>query len=180
MAQPTTGWVLTWNGTEGVYTVVASAADASTTVKGVTKLSVPPISATNPVAVGDNDPRLYAILGVAPIVFTTTGTTRYISYLPTTDVYSAFAGGGQGSATALLKQFNAVDTVATAGDSVKALAATVGVVQVIRNDSLAGNDMNLYPQSGENFRGFSANAPLPISPGQSVTITCYVAGEFRI
>ncbi len=31
--------------------------DASTTVKGVTKLSVAPVSATNPIAVGDNDPR---------------------------------------------------------------------------------------------------------------------------
>jgi hypothetical protein len=32
--------------------------DASATVKGITKLSVPPLSSTNPVAVGDNDPRL--------------------------------------------------------------------------------------------------------------------------
>jgi len=32
--------------------------DASTTVKGVTKLSVAPVSAANPIAVGDNDPRL--------------------------------------------------------------------------------------------------------------------------
>jgi hypothetical protein len=32
-------------------------ADASDTVKGLTKLSVAPVSSTNPIAVGDNDPR---------------------------------------------------------------------------------------------------------------------------
>lgn len=180
MGQPTSGYVLTWNGTEGVYTILPSTADANTTVKGVTKLSVAPVSDTNPIAVGDNDPRLYAILGTAPIIFTTTGTTRYISYLPTSDVYTAFAGGGQASATPLLKQFNAVDTVATAGDSVKALSATVGVWQTVRNDSSGGNDMNLYPQVGENFKGFAANEPLSISPGQSITYFCYVVGELRI
>jgi len=36
----------------------AGESDASTTVKGVTKLSVAPVSPTNPIAVGDNDTRL--------------------------------------------------------------------------------------------------------------------------
>lgn len=35
-----------------------SVSDASTTVKGVTKLSVAPAVAANPIAVGDNDPRI--------------------------------------------------------------------------------------------------------------------------
>ncbi len=39
-------------------TVSAGAPDASTTTKGITKLSVTPISATSPIAVGDNDSRL--------------------------------------------------------------------------------------------------------------------------
>jgi hypothetical protein len=37
---------------------IAGGADASTTVKGITKLSTAPASATNPIAVGDNDPRV--------------------------------------------------------------------------------------------------------------------------
>lgn len=37
---------------------IAGAPDASTTVKGITKLSVAPVSATNPIAVGDNDNRV--------------------------------------------------------------------------------------------------------------------------
>lgn len=38
-----------------------AAPDASTTVKGISKLSVAPASPTNPIAVGDNDPRLITI-----------------------------------------------------------------------------------------------------------------------
>lgn len=179
MAQPTTGYILTWNGTEGVYTVL-SIPDASTTVKGITKLSCNPAVATNPIAVGDNDPRLYPIIATPPIYFTVVGTNRVISYLPTSEVYTAFAGGGQGSATPLLFQFNAVDTVATAGDSVLMPLATKGVWITVRNDSAGGNDMNLFPRPGENFRDLAADAPLPISPGQSVTFFCYIAGEFRM
>lgn len=37
---------------------VAGGADASTTVKGITKMSVAPASATSPIAVGDNDTRV--------------------------------------------------------------------------------------------------------------------------
>ena len=46
--------VATWDNITGIN----DALDASTTVKGITKLSVAPASATAPIAVGDNDPRL--------------------------------------------------------------------------------------------------------------------------
>lgn len=39
-------------------TAIAGAPNASTTVKGISKLSVTPASSTNPIAVGDNDPRM--------------------------------------------------------------------------------------------------------------------------
>lgn len=42
-----------------------TAVDASTSVKGVTKLSVAAASATNPIAVGDNDPRVPTSLTAA-------------------------------------------------------------------------------------------------------------------
>lgn len=42
----------------GIDTAVGTLNDASATVKGRTKLSVAPVSASNPIAVGDNDPRL--------------------------------------------------------------------------------------------------------------------------
>ncbi len=37
---------------------IAGAPDASTSTKGITKLSYAPVSSTNPIAVGDNDPRI--------------------------------------------------------------------------------------------------------------------------
>lgn len=37
---------------------IAGAPDSSTTVKGISKMSVAPASATSPIAVGDNDPRV--------------------------------------------------------------------------------------------------------------------------
>lgn len=40
-------------------TAIAGAPDASTTTKGIVKMSVAPVSQANPVAVGDNDPRLF-------------------------------------------------------------------------------------------------------------------------
>lgn len=51
--------------------VAGGALDASTTTKGILKLSTAPASATNPIAVGDNDSRL-----------------------PSTDLSNALAGGG--------------------------------------------------------------------------------------
>ena len=38
--------------------VIGGGVDASTTAKGISKLSVDPVSATNPIAVGTNDPRI--------------------------------------------------------------------------------------------------------------------------
>lgn len=119
-----------------------------------------------------------SITATAPI-YSSGGLTPNITYKPTSDVYVAFSAGGQSGATPLLQQFNAVDTVSAPLASVIMLPATVGVWQTIRNDSLSGNDMNLYPQSGQNFRGYSVDFPLPISPGNEVSFFCFITGEFR-
>jgi hypothetical protein len=49
---------LYWDGAAWQTLSGGSIADASATVKGITKLSVAPVSPTNPIAVGDNDPRM--------------------------------------------------------------------------------------------------------------------------
>lgn len=51
-------WVFTGNVTFSNFPVTPSNSDASTTVKGVLKLSVAPVLNTNPVGVGDNDIRV--------------------------------------------------------------------------------------------------------------------------
>lgn len=53
---------------------IAGGADASTTVKGISKLSVNPVSPTNPIAVGDNDTRV-------PPINTSTMTTGQVEAL---------------------------------------------------------------------------------------------------
>ncbi len=53
--------------------VAAGAQDASTTTKGITKMSVAPVSAASPIAVGDNDPRLGFILPTGAVIGYTSG-----------------------------------------------------------------------------------------------------------
>lgn len=54
-----TGSIYFYNGSSwATITGGTTPQDASTTVKGITKMSVAPASATSPIAVGDNDPRV--------------------------------------------------------------------------------------------------------------------------
>ncbi len=89
---------------------------------------------------------------------------------------TAFAGGGQGSATALTHTNNRIDNAASANASVKVgIAATEGFEQTVQNK--AANDIVYYPFSGENFLGEAINAGITISPGNQVTVICYDDGE---
>lgn len=89
----------------------------------------------------------------------------------------AFAGGGQASATSLTATYNFIDTVATIGDSIKALSATANAFQYIQNNG--ANELNIYPQSGQLFKGLAANAPIAISAGGQLSIACATAGTWR-
>ena len=91
--------------------------------------------------------------------------------------FSAFAGGGQGSATQLTAYKNNITTVATAGDSVKMLPATEGVVQRITNSG--AESLDLFPSTGNNFEGLGANVAIALGVGNSIELTCYVDGEFK-
>ena len=74
---------------------ISGGADASTTVKGISKLSYAPTSPTNPIAVGDNDPRIptqsendaLAGLGGSP-----TSTNLYLTELGLAGVVLPYAG----------------------------------------------------------------------------------------
>lgn len=87
---------------------------------------------------------------------------------------TAFAGGGQASATALTKARNRVDTVATTNDSCKLLTAVAGTEQEVFNNG--ANDLNLYPQTGENFLGLAANTPILVVAGSIQRVFCYATG----
>lgn len=98
-------------------TATAGAPDASTTTKGITKLSTAPVSPTNPIAVGDNDTRVPtqgendALVGTAG---TPSSTNKYVtnddtsgtglvvrSSLLTSTVANVVKFGGDGSDGAL-------------------------------------------------------------------------------
>lgn len=84
------------------------------------------------------------------------------SYSTETGV-TAFATGGQASATALTKEYNNVTVVATAADSVKLLAAAVGIRQIVKNNGSA--DLAVFPSTGDTIDGGAANASITMTPG---------------
>jgi hypothetical protein len=91
---------------------------------------------------------------------------------------TAFAGGGQGSATALTKYLNQVATVATSGDSVKLPAALAGSEIVVINDG--ASSMNIFPSTGETIDAGAANAAYALTIlAKNVRFICAVAGAWK-
>lgn len=103
---------------------------------------------------------------------------QLLSHLLSVDSYTAFAGGGQASATALTSYDNNITTVATANDSVKLMSAVKNRRQKVRNNG--ANDLDIYPQTGQNFTGYAADAPFTLSPGGVWEFVCAVNGTYLI
>ena len=91
---------------------------------------------------------------------------------------TAHAGGGQGSALALTKQFNRVTTVTTGGDSVVLPAAVAGRSVTVIN-AAAANAMDCFPASGEIINALPANTALSIVANTTVIFFCAVAGTWN-
>jgi hypothetical protein len=115
--------------------------------------------------------------GLLPVGFN--ATTASLSYYnPATDAIvtvgdaqsvteiTAFATGGQTSATQLSAGFNEVTVVATAGDSVKLPAAAEGLVVIVKNDGAAAADV--FPATSDKIDDGSANAAISLRPGAVV------------
>jgi hypothetical protein len=78
---------------------------------------------------------------------------------------TAFAGGGQGSATALTKEVNFVTTVATTGDSVKLPTGALGKKIVVFNQG--ANAADVFPASGGQIDALGTNTAYSIAAGGS-------------
>lgn len=85
---------------------------------------------------------------------------------------TAHAGGGQASATALTKAINRVNVVATAGDSVKLPAGTVGYSVVVIN--MGANALDCFPASGGAINSLPNDTALSIAVGSTVQFFCAV------
>src|SRR5579871_1191184 len=106
--------------------------------------------------------------------------TGYAGSLPTVSSLNgtvAFAGGGQANATLLPAVLNRVTVVASVGDSVKLVAASVGVQQTVTN--AAANSMNLFPGVNDAINSLGVNAAFAIPGGKTANFSCAVAGQWH-
>lgn len=96
--------------------------------------------------------------------------------LSATNGITAFATGGQTSATQLTTSFNRITTCASAGDSVKLPASVAGYLIIVQNDGAAY--ANIFPFSGDQIGSLAANTAISIAPGGRITFNCEVAGRW--
>jgi len=88
---------------------------------------------------------------------------------------TAYAGGGQGSATALIKKWNTVSTCANDYDSVALVLSKQGYQQVVFNNT--SKILSVYPVSGEKINGI-ANNQVNILPGGIGSFECASDGNW--
>jgi hypothetical protein len=105
-----------------------------------------------------------------------------------TNGITAFAGGGQASATQLNSAFNRVTTVATAADSVKlptcaaqsnANGNTVGPGVQVWVMNTSANSLNVFPATGDAINALAANTAIAIATVTGKLFTCAVAGTWQ-
>lgn len=94
-----------------------------------------------------------------------------------TNGITAFAGGGQASATQLTSEINRVTVVATAGDSVKLPAAAAGLTIYLANR--AANPMQVYGAGTDVINGVATATGVSQMPSSEVIYTCTVAGQWE-
>lgn len=85
--------------------------------------------------------------------------------------FTAFSGGGQGSAVPMTGDINVVATVAAAGDSVLLPQAVAGREITITN-AAATNSMNVFPFLADKINALSANAAFAVAAGKTCTFIC--------
>lgn len=89
---------------------------------------------------------------------------------------TAFAGGGQASATQLAAGINRVTTVATIADSVKLPAATAGAQIVVIN--AAANSMQVFGAGTDTINGVATATGVAQMGNSLVIYVCAVAGSW--
>lgn len=98
----------------------------------------------------------------------TAGCEMLVTYAVNSAV-TAFATGGQASATALSTQYNFVSTCATNFDSVKLPSATAGQPVTVKNGGAA--ILSVFPATGDAINGLAVNLSINVPVGGEVTFT---------
>ena len=84
---------------------------------------------------------------------------------------TAFAGGGQGSATLLEAEVSRVSVIATDDDSVVLPLAFPGLFRQVHNDDSV-NDLALFPGVGDAINDSGVNAAISLPPDSSIQLFC--------
>lgn len=96
---------------------------------------------------------------------------------PAVNAITAFAGGGQTSATPLTGIFNRISVCATAGDSVLLPTSAAGMSIIVENDGATALD--IFPRTGEFIGTQAVNLAMRIPAGSVVIMNCFVAGTWQ-
>lgn len=94
-----------------------------------------------------------------------------------TNAITAFATGGQASATALTADINSITVCATAADSVKLPTATAG--RMVQVSNLGAAYASVFPASGDLIDALAVNTSISLAVGGSIIFTCAVAGSWK-
>lgn len=86
---------------------------------------------------------------------------------------TAFAGGGQGSATALIKKWNEINTCVTDDDSVKLPISKIGMKCLVFNNT--DQELSIFPVVGEKINTI-VNMEFKIGARQPMMFECIKTG----
>src|SRR5258708_2146908 len=92
------------------------------------------------------------------------------------DNITAFAGGGQASATQLTAEVNRITTVANIGDSVKLPASIAGLSIVVINHG--GKQGQVYGSGADTINDVAAATGVPQMNGSTTIYVCATAGAW--
>ena len=151
------------------YVDNATPSDASTTVKGVTKLSVAPVLASNPIAVGDNDPRLVN-QAYRSIVFNLyNGGYDLTTGIQDAPVIIPFAGTVTGWQ---IMAYDSTNTLISTSCVVDILSDTFANLPLSGTDSIAGSEKPTLSSA-------STNSDNTITTWSALTLYNYVQAEIE-
>lgn len=157
------------NNTANPVQVYANGSDTINGVAGATGITMPPGALY-----------LFAAAAAAGWTVEGVGTGASGGYPTVTAVngLTAFAGGGQGSATLCPAVINRFTAVATAADSGKLPPSAPGMQLTVTN-AHATNSMNLFPATGDQINALGANAAYAVAAGKTAQLSCAVAGQWH-
>lgn len=174
---------ITGQWTFDVFPITPATPDASTTVKGMSKLSVAAASATGPIVVGTNDPRVlvgYAVDNVGTDSYAITPTPAITSYVAG-QVFTFKAGAtNTGAATLAVSGLSPVNIKKNATDDLVTGDILIGAIVMVEYD---GTNMQVISNvNNSNVQTFTTaglntwTKPANVSPNSLVKVKLWGGG----